>query len=199
MILFPMILLGAFLSRWHGGGYFNAPKAVKNAAWATIPSVLVFFAYYDAQMPFLACASTLVCFPLCLAGIATGHGQYFSLGKVIKPIKPEKLDFIVSLFFGRDPRTKNVLNFLREVESYGMNKLMRRCTFGLSVTGFASVSGFVLMMLPIDPYAAIMVLIMGLMKPWGYHVGYALDMERPNVLGELLFGAFVYAALGVTI
>lgn len=81
-----------------------------------------------------------------MAGISTGHGQYF-LALSEKFVFPEKLDFVVRLFFGKDPRTAPHLGLYRGVvqqttakkymKEYGLKKLYYRCLFGLGVTGLA--------------------------------------------------------------
>lgn len=43
-------------------------------------------------------------------GLATGHGQYF-MARVLKHIKPEKVDFLLVPFFGKDYRTTLNPNF----------------------------------------------------------------------------------------
>lgn len=73
-------------------------------------------------------------------GLATGHGQYF-LDRNIKAIYPERVDFIVRLFFGQDPRTLDTSPqddydlFKDRVELYGMTKLYWRNVFGMFCTG----------------------------------------------------------------
>ena len=176
----------------------------------------------------------VIAFSLCLLK-SVGHGQYTSLGTVIKPISPEKLDFIVRWVFGHDPRSLDddrdfiiwdeVLseNLSKDVpvgefdmdkvgqESaekaavrYGSRRLYWRCVFGLAVTGFAAVSGFVLTVAWVDPVAAGIVAVGGLLKPVGYCIGLAMARRgwvftdrNFNVLGEFVAGALAYGAMGL--
>jgi hypothetical protein len=84
-------------------------------------------------------------------GIATGHGQYFLI-RAVKALSGERFDFIVRLFFGRDPRTDikylqyrddNSVNLptavrdeiRQKMSDYGLSKLYWRGVFGMFVTG----------------------------------------------------------------
>lgn len=216
-MIFALSFLGAVLSRWHGGGYFKAPRWIKNVLWAVIPALFTAFAFLDAQKPVAAVVCGLVSFALCIAGKATGHGQYMSLGSVIKSIKPEKFDFIVSWFFGRDPRCwlqsmRKVLFLSADatlsdgalhdfVKQYGKTKLYWRCVFGLAVIGLASVSGFVFMVAWVNPAAAAIVALGGAAKSVSYMIGWAAFPANKNGIatatGEFLSGAFAYGALGL--
>lgn len=99
-------ILGSLLSRWHGGGFFSAPKLLKTVLFALFPAVcLGFMIPNDNVWTWLG----WITFALVVTGAvkASGHGMYFSLGYTDKTeIKPEKIDFIVKLFFGKDPREK---------------------------------------------------------------------------------------------
>lgn len=102
-MIYLLPFLMAALSRLHGSEVFPF-KIIKSLLWA-LPISLVVLSMHTTdivQEGFLA----LFCLLLCAAGKSTGHGQYFSLGLINKKINPERLDFIVDIFFGPDPRTK---------------------------------------------------------------------------------------------
>lgn len=133
-------------------------------------------------------------------GIATGHGQYF-LNRAIKPIEPEKLDAIVRLFFGDDPRTNEKYNYIRgkifsendipklreEIAAYGLHKLYWRNVFGMVVTG--SVVGLPAALLAIlygQWYAAALFSMTGVLKAIAYMLGWHL--RHSTVVAEYING-----------
>jgi len=81
-----------------------------------------------------------LCSLIGILGIATGHGQYF-LERMLKAISPERVDFIVRLFFGVDYRTtlnKNFAISATSAEYYIQRiypKLYWRCVLGMFLTG----------------------------------------------------------------
>lgn len=175
-----LAILGGLLSRWHGGGFFKAPRWLKNAAWATPPSLLMLLAYVDAQKPVAGLLWLLPCFLLCLACKASGHGGAMDLGRWTKPRKPEALEFLVAPLHGR----------IREDIYDGIL---------LAVIGLAAVSGFVLAMAFINPLAAFCAAVGGLAKFHAYVIGWAAFPAnvhgRATVTGEVLTGAFAYAGI----
>lgn len=66
-------LLGGLISRWHGGGFFPAPKALKNVVWAGPFAAAAFL--FTGNIPL-----SVLAFGLCLAGKAFGHGPFIDLG-----------------------------------------------------------------------------------------------------------------------
>lgn len=148
MILFLTLLTiyfifwGAISGRLDGGGLVADVKE-----W--LERILVMFAFVLACAPF---AGFYAFFSLIgVAGIATGHGQYF-LSLAVKAIEPEFFDFVVRLFFNQDPRTAKKFTVwrnekwliapqsikdevLKDMNAYGLKKLYWRCVFGMFVTG----------------------------------------------------------------
>lgn len=153
-------LLGFFaivwggLNRWRGHAsdykkYFPRPF---NQALLALPLALIAagaVAGYVAGWPLWAYG--LVVFAAFIAvlvattvAIVTGHGQYF-LDLARKYIKPERFDFVVAIFFGRDPRSYSVSPYLHpdshiaeydyKIRSYGERLLYWRCVLGMAVTG----------------------------------------------------------------
>jgi len=76
--IFVFSLVGAFISRFHGGGFFDSPRWLRNTLWA---------------LPFAVLAGPWapVAFTMCFLGKTTGHGRGISLGEPLKG-EPEKLE-----------------------------------------------------------------------------------------------------------
>ena len=74
MELFLFSLLGGLISRWHGGGFFPAPKALKNVVWAAPFAAAAFL--FTGNIPL-----SIVALGLCIAGKAIAHGIYIDLGR----------------------------------------------------------------------------------------------------------------------
>ena len=182
-VLFALPFFMAFVSRWHGGGFFKAPKVLKNAVWAgalTVPVVLA----YGPLLGFHAAWPALVAFALCFAGKATGHGGGMDLGH--SPKEPsngrdlEKLEFIIFPLFDRIPR-------------YWYDALL------LALTGLAAVSGAVIALTPLNPIHGLILAAAGLLKPLGYMIGWKNFPDNKNgaatVTGEVMAGFLVGLAL----
>ncbi len=123
-----------------------------------------------------------------VAGIATGHGKYF-LAMLAKATGPEFFDFIVSWFFGKDPRTSDEYKKWRgekwssapqeikdklhlELQTYGHGRLYRRCVFGMFVTGtLVGLPAFVVSIVFGKLYGAFF-LLTGIIKALSYIIGW---------------------------
>ena len=189
MNILLLALLGGILGRWHGGGFQGwtpHPKIVKDVYWATVPATLAALTVLDAtQNVWLGLAALVVAGALCSLGIATGNSRFRDLGTFKGTPRTVKLEFIIKWLHGRIPE-------------YWYDVL------GLSVIGFAAVSGFVVTVAWVDPVAAGIVAVGGLLKPVGYCVGLALAKRgwvftdrNYNVLGEFVAGALAYGAMGL--
>ena len=157
---------GAWLGRMWGGGKPSLPRWLKGSL---IMSYFVLgcypFAHYYAIIAALG-----------IFGVSTGHGQYF-LARIVKTIEPEKVDPIVTLFFGKDPRTLPSLlqPTQNHLNNYGMTKLYWRCVFGMFVTG--QLVGLPAMVLAIIFHAWIPALffsLTGLAKAISYIISYKI-------------------------
>jgi len=116
------IFLGALFGRIDGGGVYKWNEQVERLA---IMSYFVFACIPTAgSLSILALLGTF--------GIATGHGQYF-LAIMLQKCKPEFFDFIVTLFYGKDPRTLN--SYINGTPVQDKVKLYYRCLLGMCVTG----------------------------------------------------------------
>lgn len=205
------VLYGGFVSRWQGGGFFHAPKALINLAWAApIAMVCALVLHSASGDSTMATAAFFVVTALCVAGKGTGHGQYMSLGRVVKYMEPERLDFIVRLFYGRDPRTLGILDCScricakERLDQYGHSRLVRRCLFGLSVIGMAAVFGGFAALVVVKPLAARALLFAGVTKAYWYWGGWCIQDGIYDgadgvgtAIGETLSGAAVYLVIGL--
>ena len=153
---------GALFARMDGGGEPKTPEWVERTL-----CMLVFM---------IACAPFAGMWALAaylgVVGIATGHGQYF-LARALKRIKPERVDFIVRLFFGRDPRETSAL--ASDLDAYGSTKLYCRCVFGMFVTGTLVGLPAAILALCYGQYAAALLFsLTGVAKALAYIAGYEL-------------------------
>lgn len=112
-----------------------------------------------------------------VVGIATGHGQYF-LNRAIKPISPERFDFVVRWVFGEDPRTSEAFKKMgqdrreKAVEAYGMTRLYWRNVFGMFITGsLVGIPAFVLTMVFGKLYG-VFFLLTGVVKALAYMIAW---------------------------
>lgn len=128
------IFHGAVYGRLDGGGITKSPEWVERS--------LIMFFFVLATAPFAGMYSLLAY--VGVLGIATGHGQYFlhRSAKYMTKTK-ERVDPVVKLFFGQDPRDdehfkdlpQNHEEIVQAMDDYGMGRLYARCVFGMFVTG----------------------------------------------------------------
>lgn len=129
--------------------------------------------------------------------LCSGHGQWQSLNKWLKYTKPEKLDFIVRIFFGRDPRTmfKGWSDKMIEDEclKYGLTKLYWRGVFGMAVSGMAVslFPGLAVMHAGFPLYGAILALS-GALKGWAALIGWEVNGNTEG--GEWRNGIYCFGA-----
>lgn len=103
-LLIPFI--GAFISRWHGGGLIHGtPKAIKALVWS-FPFALVVYLNTGAgdTKSIMYSAFTLIS---CMVFKNTGHGGGMDLGYNPKEPnagrKPEKIEYLILWLHGRIP------------------------------------------------------------------------------------------------
>lgn len=127
--------LGALAGRMDGGGKPRTPEWVERA--------LVIFPFVICTWPYAGYYCAIG--GLGIVGPVMGHGQYF-LARLVKYVSPERIDFIVAWFYGPDPRCNikyydsnhipTAMALLKQdMEAYGMDRLYRRCVFGMFVGG----------------------------------------------------------------
>lgn len=137
-----------------------------------------------------------------VVGIATGHGQYF-LNRAVKYIgdKPdgkkgsyERVDPIVRLLFGKDPRTdtkfanmpkaEQVISMRGEMEVYGMTRLYWRNVFGMFVTGSLVGLPAAIISVCFGQYqCAAIFACTGIAKAIAYVIGYRFFVKKENPSG----------------
>jgi hypothetical protein len=105
-----------------------------------------------------------------------GHGQYMDLGTWNAPVDPERLDFIVQLFFGDD----NYNNYWRDF-------------FGLAVTGLVVTLPAAISLYK-KPVLAILLFLSGALKAVAYGLSWYLGFETEG--GEYLTGLFLWLSAG---
>lgn len=188
-----------FASLQHGGQVFEWRRWADNALWFVpmfVFSVIVTTYEWIGDNPsilwlfFLLFISIAVA-GLCTAGKATGHGQYFSLGNSPWNLQHEKIDPIVGIFWGNDPR-------LDAVGNVSVKRLYWRCATGLAIKGLLTgLCGAILMAMAGYVQSACFIAIGGLLFPVGYMIGWIQIVRDflvkrgygPNVLGEAVSGA----------
>lgn len=141
LIFIGLVGISALAARMDGGGKPKTPEWVEKAL-CIFPFVLATWPYAGYYCAIGAAG---------VAGPAMGHGQYF-LARIIEAVDPERIDFIVRLFFGEDPRCRAEFVTLRglgydelspdqraaiklRMDQYGMDRLYRRNVFGMFIGG----------------------------------------------------------------
>lgn len=183
LISFYAIFLGAVWGRVDGGGIAKVNE------WLERSLIMFYFV--------LACAPFAGLYALWayagVLGIATGHGQYF-LNRAIKYLGDradgskgtyERVDPVVRLLFGRDPRTdtkyagldKDVqfIQIKKAMEEYGTTKLYWRNVFGMFCTGFFVGLPAAILAACFQQWVVVgLMLLTGPVKALAYVVGYQL-------------------------
>jgi hypothetical protein len=178
-------IVGAFLSRWHGGGFGKPPKLLAGAVWS-LPFAGV--AYFATSQVWAACAV----FALTLLFRQTGHGGAMDAGRSVKEPTagrtPERLEYAILWLNGRIPARvyDAILN---------------------AVIGLFAVLSCAVAVSFAEPLAGALIALAGLLgRPTAYEIGHTLYdagslnrmphwADHGSAIGELLYGAFIYAAL----
>jgi len=179
VIIFCFVLFGALIGRWHGGGFFSAPRIFKNIIWAAPFGLCSFFALLPVTNYFVAGIIATISFGICIAGKATGHGRVWN------PWLP--LDLSVS-------REKLEIPYLiGKIPDFAYKTLI------LSIIGFGAVAGASAVFGYIDIWLGLIVAAGGLIfKPMGYIIGFRLDKRYGNEFAEYFAGAGAFGLLGVS-
>ena len=163
-------IIGAFLSRWHGGGFFKSPKVLKNLFWA-IPFALVSILAFHGSPLWVQITVAVISLALSIAGKAMGHGRGFRLHEPMKlGSEPEVIEAIIP----------------DKLPLYWYKVAI------MSLTGFCAVSGAVLPVLAVNPKAAVIIALGGLFK--GVN---AMVFDKHTELRELADGYMAYVSLAV--
>lgn len=180
LLAIPFIILGGFLSRWHGGGFFGGSKVLKNIIWA-LPACGI-IAYFNPWLSVLGLTNALK---------ATGHGRGLGLDEPMREdMKPEKVEYII-----------------RWLEPSLTTHAYKHAIMAL--TGLMAVSGSVVAFLFINPLSAVVIALFGLLKGVAYEIGLIMvkkyniklgkDFREPTQWGEFITGIFAYGGLCVAI
>lgn len=180
MFIALLSLLGGFINRWHGGGFFTAPRWVKQTIWA-LPFILTAWPH----MLFVGPA-----FIMCFAGIATGHGRGQSLKEPLTGM-PEKIEILT-------------LWAQPHLSVYWYKVLI------LSVCGIAMASGGIIGLLFTGHIlGALILLIAGAISPIAYMLGWAIHPKEigkgwwffntATQIGEWGTGVICYAGLAIAL
>lgn len=181
-------LYGAFISRWHGGGWnVKASKTLKNIIWAIPFGIVSFMALaLGTILPaWIVWTGTVLATALCAVGKATGHGRVWNPFLPLNVlIDAEQLEILTFWLYGR------ISDFWYK-------------TIAMGVIGFAAVSGAALAVGYVYPLWGLVIGLGGFIgKPLAYIIGRKYRPEwlakrfEPTEVGELLTGFFAYLPLG---
>lgn len=175
-------IIGALLSRWHGGGFFSAPKFIMTASFALFPAIcLGLMIPNDNVWTWLG----WVLFALFVTGTvkATGHGGVYDLGTSEKePFNGRDLEKIERALY---PWAYDMLN------RYWYDSL------GMALKGLLMSLGVAIPLLVYEPALSIPVILGGIMLAPSYMIGRLFTEKYATEFGEYVGGFFFY--LGVYI
>lgn len=178
-------VIGAFLSRWHGGGFIGgSPKLLKAFLWALPMAAATGAAYhYDGHSWTVTAIVSFLVLAACMVFKNTGHGGGMDMAHSEKEPgagrTPEKLEYLILWLHGRMPR-------------YWYDALL------LSVIGTFSTLAPAIALGCINPWAGIVALAGGTLgKPLGYMIGWKTDEDHATEIGEALTGAFAYTGVSL--
>lgn len=163
-------LLGAFLSRLHGGGFFKSPKVLNNILWS---------------LPFAIVIGTLNLWlaPIAFAGCmlkAMAHGRGLGYDEPLMG-SPNKIE--LPILWLQPSLTDHAYKFLI-----------------MTLKGFVSVSGGVIAFMFINPLSGAILAICGLLGGYAYELGLKLAGKMgfaKTEWGEILAGFFAYGGLAI--
>jgi hypothetical protein len=170
--------LGALLSRWHGGGFHQSPKVIKNIAFALFPTIVLALIIPNDNT-WTYSGWLVFCFAVTLAMKATGHGGNFDLGH--SPKEPNA---------GRDLEALEGL-----IYPYAYEWLPRYFydALGMGMKGLFMSLGMAIPLLVYAPVLAVPVIIGGLLLAVSYMIGWAFFPDKyATEVGEYLGGFFFY-------
>lgn len=183
---------GAFMSRWHGGGFISgSPKILKAFLWSFPFAAASVLAHWGIVWWALALVGVTV-LAACMVFKNTGHGGGMDLAHSVKEPdagrEPEKLEYLILWLHGKMPQ-------------YWYDALM------LAIIGLFSTLAPAIALGWVNLPAGIVMALGGLLgKPLGYMIGWALadaglikdlpyDFNHGTAVGEFLTGLFAYSAL----
>ena len=166
-------IIGALLSRWHGGGFLKAPKWLRNLVWSIPFSAIIYFV--TNSVVFL-----LLCLSLSVATKSLGHGRIWNPYLPIdNTVSPERIESLIYFLKGR------LSSFWYKV-------------IGLSLLGGLSTSGlYIPLFIEGHTVLAISSLLLGILsKPLGYLIGWKQPyIANGNEVGEYITGFIAFLPL----
>lgn len=192
-----MAVVGAVISRWHGGGFVGgSPKMLKNFLWALPFGVISFAAYFHDNL-LKAITIGVISLAVCMLGKTTGHGGGMDLGHNPKEAgdgrEPEKVEYLI-LWIRKAFHVKR---------SYWYDALL------LALVGLFAVAGAAIAVGWTNPLAGIIIALGGVLKAPAYMIGWAIfpdgqgdgpkDLDEATAIGEFLTGFFAFLALAIAI
>lgn len=187
--------IAAIVSRWHGGGFFKAPKIVKNMAWGTLLGVPTWAIYsWNGYDPTISISVGVAVTVLCGVLKATGHG-----GGIDVATNP------------KEPGNGRTVERLEYLILFLHDKINRRLydTLLLVLTGVAAVLPAVIALGYIHLIIGFIVLIGGALKGLAYYFGWTVygfkyrdgpkEWQSPTKIGELLTGAFMGLTVAIAL
>jgi len=165
-----LIGIGVILGRMKGGLAPALPRPMDQLLFA-LPFAAIAYKLSERNVWCFVCVLVLTTLAL-----TTGHGNFFDLGRVNYPVKPETLEFIVHWFFGPDTFD----NFWRD-------------GFGLAVTGLAVTLPCSLFIAIHKRYALSVILFLsGALKFPAYYLGWELFGGTEG--GEYIYGGLAWGS-----
>lgn len=206
--IFTAAVTGAVFYRMRGGAP-SWPRPIEQILFCIVFGVCM----AALSVPF---GWQVLAFIVAVVACLTGHGQFF-LSLTIKPIEPERVDFLLRPLFGRDPRTDErfkqfwdhdgdgatawmegygaaVEQIDAMVDGYGPRSLFWRCVGGLSLTGgiVSLVPGLAIILTTPHIWAGIFIALSGFItKGVAYLISHALGKGTEG--GEYGNGALQWA------
>lgn len=176
-------IYGAFMSRFHGGGFKGGVnKQFKNALWSLPLGIIAWLCGGDLWICALAVA-------LCWLGVTTGHGRGLGSDEPMrKDMEPEKVEYAIL--------------WLKSKVSVRTYKHLI-----MALTGLGAVSGGVVAFMTINPLAALIIACGGLLKGIAYEIGTFIlpkqtqsgikHLNYKTEIGEFVRGLFAYGGLAL--
>ena len=184
-------LIGAVLSRWHGGGFIGgSPKILKAFLWSVPFAALSAFVHWDKDWWIVASiAAAVLAFTMVFRN--TGHGGGMDLAHSPKEPgagrTPERLEYLILWLHGRMPQ-------------YWYDFLL------MAIIGLFGALPLAIALWPVNMMAALVLVIFGTVgKCVSYANGWIIydevedifpkDLEEATAIGEFLYGFFAVAAI----
>lgn len=206
--IFTAAVTGAVFYRMRGGAP-SLPRPTEQILFCIVFGVCM----AALSVPF---GWQLAAMAVAVLACLTGHGQFF-LSLTIKPIEPERVDFLLRPLFGPDPRTderfssywdhdgdgtaawmegyaESVKQIDAMVDGYGPRRLFWRSVAGLSLTGgiVSLAPGLAIMMTTPHIWAGLAIAVSGFIsKGAAYLISHALGKGTEG--GEYGNGALQWA------